>query len=589
MPQPLRSQGIPASGQITAGQLPVRGINTRDAAALMGPEDALDLINVLSEDYGMTLRGGYQEFATNLPGSVQVPTLMSFYPGTAGPSEAGGFTAVSFAAQQTLPRPRAINVTLAGQLFACTNGGIVDITAGGAGPWTPLAGVTVTTDYWTWINFQNASGNYLLACNNDGGYYVYGGANFDDGFSDGFSVNAVGFSHVVEGTQPGQIEGIDPDLFVYIMVWKRRIWFIEKDSSRAWYLPVDQITGKVTLFDFGTQFRRGGFLAQLGNWTIDGGAGIDDHLAAFSSEGDVVIFTGYDPDSAATDPAAFALRGIWFVGALPEGRRQVSTYGGDLYVLSIFGITQLSKLVAEAQVAANLIEDSSARIDPYITQLMKNSHAREGWYLLFLPRDQLLVVGVPEQLINEGNGQLVMKTRRLAWSKMLDIPVATMMQHDSLTFGGGKVATPTSGGGKVFLMFDNSLDNVPLAGSAGSLIRGRIIPSYSHFGSPGMLKSFPMIRPIVSAQQTPVVQLTILTDFAGSSFFSVPTLPVLDASLWDVDLWDVGKWGGFLKPIRKWLGTVGAGYSATVQIDFVGLGGTRVMAIDWYIKAGGPL
>jgi hypothetical protein len=555
----------------------------------MGPEDALDLINVLSEDYGLALRGGYQEFATGLPGGVNVPTLMSFYPGTAGPSEAGTLASTSITSQYTLPRPRAVNVTLAGQLFACTNLGIFDITAGGIGPWTTQPGITVTSDYWTWINFQNASGNYLLAVNNDGGYYVYGGANFDDGFSNGFSVNAVGFSHVIEGVQPGQIEGLDPDLFVYIMVWKRRIWFIEKNSSRAWYLPVDQITGKVTLFDFGTQFRRGGFLAALSNWTIDGGAGIDDHLVAFSSEGDVVIFTGYDPDAAATDPAAFALRGIWFVGALPDGRRQTSTYGGDLYVLSIYGITQLSKLVAESQVAANLIEDSSARIDPFITKLMKDSHAREGWYLLFLPRDQLMVIGVPEQLINEGNGQLAMKVRRQAWSKMLDLPVATMIQHDALTFGGGKVASPTTGGGKVFLMFDNSLDNVPLTGNTGALIRGRIIPAYSNFGSPGMLKVFPMVRPIISTQQTPNIQLTILTDFAGSSFFSVPTLPQLDASLWDVALWDSGRWGGFLKPIRSWLGTVGAGYSATVQLDIVGLGGTRIMAIDWWVKPGGPL
>jgi hypothetical protein len=199
----------------------------------MGPEDALDLINVLSEDYGLAIRGGYQEFAANLPGSVGVPTLMSFYPGTAGPSEAGTLAATSIASQYTLPRPRAVNVTLAGQLFACTNGGIFDITAGGAGPWSPMPGVAVTSDYWTWINFQNASGNYLLATNNDGGYYAYGGSNFDDGFSDGFSVAGVGFSKVVEGVQPGQIEGLDPDLFVYIMVWKRRIWFIEKDSSRA--------------------------------------------------------------------------------------------------------------------------------------------------------------------------------------------------------------------------------------------------------------------------------------------------------------------------------------------------------------------
>ena len=49
----------------------------------------------------------------------------------------------------------------------------------------------------------------------------------------------------------------------------------------------------------------------------------DDYLVALSYQGDVVIFKGYDPDTAGSDPNAFQLHGIWYVGAVPVGHRQV--------------------------------------------------------------------------------------------------------------------------------------------------------------------------------------------------------------------------------------------------------------------------
>jgi hypothetical protein len=589
MPAARRAQGLQLSGQISPGLLPTAGINARDAAIVMGPQDALDLVNVFSEDYGLTVRNGYQEFATGLPGTLTVATLMSYYPATAGPS----FAALQQSSVLTLappPSPRAAPITLGGQLFACTGGQIYDITAGGAGPWVPQPGITATSDFWTWVNFQNAGGAFLLVTNDEGKYVTYGGASFSDGFSDGFSVEATGFTPITEGPSAGQISGINPDLFVYVMVWKQRVWFIEKDSTRAWYLPVGQITGTVTQFDFGSHFRHGGRLQALVNWTLDGGAGIDDHLVAFSSEGDVVIFKGYDPDQAADDPNAFQLVGIWYVGALPKGRRQVSVYGGDVYVLSIFGISQISKLVAQANVAANLTEDVSSKIDPLIARFMLASHEVDGWYLIFLPSETAMVVGLPSQITGESLSQLVMKIRRSAWSKVLDVPVITMLDHDEVTFGGGAVSsTGVNGGGNVYVLFDAGLDNVPLAGDTGNPIRARMLPSYNAFGSPGMLKSFPMVRLTFNAPQVPGVALKVLTDFTSPDYLTVPSLPPISGALWDVALWDSGKWAGQLPPIHKWFGTVGAGFSATVQADFTGYGGTRIMAVDWWTMQGGPL
>lgn len=590
--RPMRqSAGLPLSGVMSPGQLPTAGINARDAAIRMQPDDALDLVNFLSDAYGITMRYGYQEYARDLPGSLAVPTLMSYYPGSAGQSFAPSSSNTSVTQQTIIPRARAADVTLNGQLFACTNGRIFDITAGGAGPWTAQPGVTATSDYWTWLNYQNAAGNFLVATNDDGKYAVYGEAGFSNGFSNGFATQATGWSTITSGPEAGQVGGINPDLFAFVASWKRRLWFVEKNSTRAWYLPVEQLTGQATMFDFGPFFRHGGLLVGIYNWTQDGGGGIDSFLVALSDQGDVVIFKGYDPDSADTDPAAFQLHGVWYVGALPVGRRQVNQFGGDLHILSIYGITALSKLLAQANIAANMVEDVSSRIDPYIAQLMATSHGVEGWYTSFLPNEQLMVIGVPQQITGEGSVQLAMKIRQRAWSKLLDIPVCSMVNHDAYTFGGGLPSTPITGGGKVFLLFQNALDNVPLEGPGvgGSVIRGRITPAYSAFGSPGMYKRFSMVRPTIRAAIVPEVKLTVLTDFAGGTYFNIPSLPNVESALWDVDRWDVGKWAGYLAPIRKWLGVTGAGYAATVQMDMVGVGGTTVMSIDWWLVPGGPL
>jgi len=573
------------------GQLPVAGINARDALVAMAPTDAIDLINVLSNPYGLTVRPGYEEFATNLPGSTAVETLMSFYPATAPQS------VTPPALQNSItdifqPSPTAdVAVDVGGELFACTNGQIYDITAGGIGPWAAQPGVTATSDIWTWINFQNAVGNFLLACNFDGGYYAYGEVGFSSGFSTGFRTKASGFAKIAEGTLPGTIQGINPDLFVYMMTWKRRNWFIEKDSSRAWYLPVEQVTGEAHQFDFGPHFRHGGRLEILTSWTVDGGEGIDDYLVAISSQGDVVIFKGYDPDSAATDPAAFQLHGIWYVGALPYGRRCADPVGGDIYILSVTGLSRISQLVAMGQIASELTEDSASKIDPLIRTTMQDSQNTPGWFIKLIPHEQMMLVGVPEVLIGEGPAHLALKIRQKAWSKLLDLPISYYLNHGGLVFGGGDAlaSTPTAVG-KVFLMFDNALDFARIGDPlSGNLVRCRVTPAYSAFGSPGHFKRYTMVRPTFVTQGPVSVKINVMTDYGAGQYFNTPTLPAQFGDLWDNALWNRAKWSGFSKPIHKWLGVTGGGFAATCQIDFSASGGSKLMSIDWNVVPGGIL
>ena len=105
-------------------------------------------------------------------------------------------------------------------------------------------------------------------------------------------------------------------------------------------MPPDQITGEATLFDFGALWVRGGYLNQIITWTIDDGNGADDHLAAISSEGEVAIYQGIDP----SDAEKWALQGVYYAGA-PVGRRSACRYGGDIAILTQFGLVILSNLL----------------------------------------------------------------------------------------------------------------------------------------------------------------------------------------------------------------------------------------------------
>jgi len=67
-------------------------------------------------------------------------------------------------------------------------------------------------------------GTFLIALNgvNDG--FVYG--------DDGYHALVSG-----DGTAPYTVSGVDPKVLVQPLAFQHRMWFVEKDSTLAWYLP----------------------------------------------------------------------------------------------------------------------------------------------------------------------------------------------------------------------------------------------------------------------------------------------------------------------------------------------------------------
>jgi len=255
---------------------PTGGWNSSSALASMPATDALILDNLFPAVGEINFRKGFSQWATGLTGFVHSLLIYN------GPT--------------------------ASKMFGATDSGIWDVSATGA-----VGGVaTACTDGdWQYENLTTSGGNYLVAVNGVDAAKLYDGAVW----------TATG----ITGPATSDLSNIK--------LFKRRLWFIKKNSTDAYYLDVDSIAGAATLFPFGPVFSKGGYLVAQFVWTIDGGVGLDDYLVTVTSEGELAVYSGTDPD----DPDLFTLVGTYDVGK-PLGARCFMKYGGDVLYLSLRGV-----------------------------------------------------------------------------------------------------------------------------------------------------------------------------------------------------------------------------------------------------------
>ena len=274
---------------------PVGGWNARDPIAGMPPADAVILDNFFCTPYDVMVRYGYSNFVTGFTGTVN--TLCSYSP----PS--GSI-----------------------KLFAAVGANIYDASISGAVGAAVATGAT--SDKWQYCNFGTAGGNFLLLVN---------GADKLKGYS--------GSAWWADGDGTHDITGVNTALINNISAFKMRVWMVERNSLRVWYLPTLSIAGAATSIDFSGLFSRGGYLVAMGDWSLDAGYGVDDYAVFVTSEGQVAVYKGTDPSSVAT----WALVGIFDIGS-PIGKRCMTKYAGDMTIICQDGLAPLSKAIMSSRV-----------------------------------------------------------------------------------------------------------------------------------------------------------------------------------------------------------------------------------------------
>jgi hypothetical protein len=536
-----------AASSVKTVPAPIGGINAKDGLASMPETDAVDLLNWIPDTGGLRCRKGFSEWAINVPGDLPVKSIVPFF------NQSTSFPGGSFLVTPT---------SMPGTLFAATDDDILDITSATNAPASALALSGATNAGWlSSVMLTNSAGtSFLLVCSETDGYFTYDGATWVT---------------VTAGGGATQVSGVDPADFVFVATWKRRAWFVEKDSSRAWYLPVDSLYGAASKFDFGPMFKKGGSLSYLANWTIDAGEGIDDFLVAVSSNGEVVVYKGTDPASIST----MALVGTWFVGQIPVGRRGCTQFGGDLVIVSadgVFPISYVTRGGADFLIAS--ASEYSSYIRPLLGQDIRASFTELGWQMIIHPSERLMVVNVPYYSAVQEK-QFAMSTSNNRWTVFSGMPILSLGFIAGYMFAG----TPD---GRVLLLFNGFFDDVAYGESTGNSIPGVVVPAFSYFGVPAVEKEFLLIRPVFLSQLQPEVQCDIAVNFKVTQPTGSAALPSSGESLWGSAVWGVSLWSGSSNVYDEWYSAGDTGYCGAAVIKTRCTGDTLLTSIDYCLQTG---
>lgn len=528
---------------------PLGGLNALQSVLATPATDALLLDNFVIRPYGIEIRKGNRTWYNNTF-AAEVRTILPY-------------TAVSPANNK---------------LFASTAetiGPIYDITATGAAVPVGQAVSPVTNPdipgEWHHTMYVTPGGAFLCAVSAGAGYYTY--------------ETATGWVRVLLGGGAGQIAFPVADTstmadLAYVMAWKNRLWFLHRNSPKAYYLPVNQITGQLTAFDFGALLSRGGVLYALSNWTYDAGDGIDDSLIVLGKEGDLLIYKGTDPASINT----FGLVGKWFVGRMPAGRRGITQQGGDVWFISEYGVTPLSDHISGRVIDQVSQSAVAKKYNQVLSKAVSSNLDSKYWFLTAFYPEEVLVMGSP--FLDPITGTRVSFLQSAAtggWGTMSVVEPLCAAVYEGKFFYGDRLGYVRQG----FIGYrdgDNNDSSV-----VGAEVTARFITGFDDHDSPNANKTATRVRLLGLSDGNPSFHLKLLPEYRLQDIISTISPAALVGSLWDSAVWDSSYWLSGSQTFDRWVGVAAFGKKLALQVAIRGTGATLVTDYEVTYKEGNGL
>ena len=576
---------------------PIGGWNARDSLANMEPLDAVQLVNFYPTPTEVTLRKGYTKSSTGITGKVN--TLMNY-------SDSG--------------------LAAGYNLFAAAGNKIYD-----AKPATAVVKFTgISSDKFQSVNITNQAGHFLVACNGVDPTMIYDGTRWfyiattttaqtistitrggtgnltatlttaaPHGLVDGNRVTISGatpaefngtyvidvtgantFTYTMTTAPSGDatvvgiyttigITGVNSNTFINVNLFKNRLYFTQKDTMSCWYLDVDAISGPASPLYFGGIARNAGYLQAMGTWTIDAGQGVDDYAVFVTSMGEIIVYNGTDPDDVTT----WALKGVWQLGQT-FSRRCFFKWGGDLLLLTQDGLVPLASALQSSRLDPRV--NLTDKIYFAVSQAATQYYDLFGWQINYFASENMLILSVPTDF---GMEQYVMHTITKAWAKFTGIEAYCweVSGDADMHFGGD---------GYVGIFYDTTSD-------AGNNIVATAQQAYSYFQTPGQLKRFTLVRPILRTDNgIPTVLCGISTDFDTQPLTNQISFNPAAAKVgkWDIAKWDAANWGGELVTTKTWQGVTGLGFSGSISLNVASSGiELHWASTDYVMENGGVL
>lgn len=472
-------------------QAPTGGLNAKDPIANMKETEAVTLDNWFPTPSSVDVRRGKETHVSGFASPVE--TLIAYISGTSN------------------------------ELFAISGGSIYDATTAGAVGAALVSGLS--NSRFQFINMGTAGGSFIMAVNGLDKLQYYDGSTWSQ---DG-------------GTYT--ITGVDTADCIHINNFKNRVWLIEKESLRAWYLPVSSIGGAAASLELSGLFKLGGYLMAMANWTLDNAAGVDDYAAFITSEGEVAIYKGTDP----SDADAWALVGTFRMGR-PIGRRCFCKAGADVLLITTDGAFPISKALLTDRSQINLA--ATDKISSLFNADAAAYSSVYGWQPIIHPAGQKLIVNVPttEGLVAR---QYVMNTEHGAWARFTGWnAICFEVMGDSLFYGDATTVSRAD--------YGQSDD--------GAEINCVAQQAFSYFGNKTGIKKWSMARCIFTSDGTVTPAILLNVDFAQNRTTVAPSFTDNLGSAWDVSTWDVAPWTRGDSITKNWQTVTGVGYAGGIRV-----------------------
>ena len=450
------------------------------------------------------------------------------------------------------------------KLYAISDSTLFDVTTANATPVDVTDTLTITNDHWQFINFPNVAGVHMLAVN---------GADDMLWFKpDGTTIVQIPSGDGTADT----IGGVDPQDLIHIYSHQKRIWFVEKDSTNAWYLPSEQVSGVAVSFNPGINWTRGGYLNQIITWTIDDGNGADDHLVFISSNGEASVYQGIDPSSVDT----WSLQGVYYIGA-PVGRRSAVRYGGDIAILTQHGLVMLSALLQSTKVNPT-DQDQGRMIQQLVSANVSENGSIFGWQPFVYPGANMFFLNMPAN--STTRFQFAMNDITMAWSEFIGYDALCWELHTELPFYGTN--------GKVCRAWEQYTDGAVIDSLTGEVTPGddiqwQVQTAFSQFGMPGYQKHFKMVRPIVMSSGRVSISIACNTEYTFRNPLAPVYLSGLGLGVWDSSIWGNAYWDGGLSTYKRWAVIQGIGTAASLRMLGRSDSETYFASLDWLFEKGG--
>lgn len=488
---------------------PIKGLNRKQPLSAMEPLFAVTMDNYIPLDSKVELRPGYSLYATLGTTASKVTTLAAY------------------------------NYPSHNKFFAVYGGKIWDITTGS----TPVdMGVTLTDDNVQYVQYKN----YIYFMNGADQPQAY----YTDGNGDPH-IGAWGFS----GT------GLTDTKIIAGTVSKEFLWFVEKGTLKAWYAAqAGNVSGTLNSFDLSQLSKWGGELIAVANWTIDGGTGIDDYTVFITSEGEVFVYGGANPN----DPDNWELKGSYKISK-PLGYRCTMKYQGDIVVMCQDGYFPLGRALAAANAGDSLVAYSD-NIRGLVIERTAQNKWRKGWQCVVYNKKGYAIFNVP---VSEQYEQHVVNVATGAWCRFTNIrAMCWCVYNDDLYFGSDW---------QVFKFDSSNSDN-------GTVIEGVVEQAFSDLGTEGV-KKITLLNPR-TASSSPY-DLTVYTDvdYTNRKLNYTNSIGYVNGTQWNVSYWATAQnqitfWATdrVSEVQSQWIMNSAVGVKASVVFKTK----TKGVLIDWF-------